>query len=79
MKDQTVPVLIVALVVAFGIGFMVGHASAPQPSPLPLNYNPVAAMESQGIKAAQENAKLCFDLIASHLDTIKVKETPPAH
>ncbi len=56
----------IALVVAFGVGFLVG-SSGRQESPWPANYSPSAALESQGIKAAQESTKQCFDLIAKQL------------
>ncbi len=67
MRDQTISILIIALVVSFGVGFMVGSTRVEMSSPYPSNYNPVAAVESEGIKAAQASTKQCFDLIARQL------------
>ncbi len=74
MKDTT-SILIIGLVVAFGIGFFVGHDR--QEPAYPVNYNPQQAAASDAVKVSQESNKLCYDLIAQQLQhpTICPKET----
>lgn len=80
-KDYALHALVIGLVIAFGVGYMVGAAGrATVVEAYPRNYDPARAVESQGIKVAEDNAKFCFDLLAHHLEQPKCPTTQaPAH
>jgi hypothetical protein len=64
MKDATIPLLIVGLVVAFAAGFVIGERVGEDGEGLvPSNWDP----SREGLRVAQENSKACYALLEKYI------------
>ncbi len=75
MKDQ---ILIIGLVVSLGVGYLIGHFSAPRDMVVatqnyPQNYDPARGIANDAIKAAQESQANCW----SQLTAILIEKKSP--
>lgn len=78
MKDQ---LLIIGLVVAFGVGYLVGdHHASTTVTYAPLNnYDPTKTVCEDTIKAQQEATERCYKDMVAHLERLNEKDKGITH
>lgn len=87
MKATVEQLLLGLVVVAFGLGYLAGEQKSssavvvqPQAPSIPVNYDPVRAMASDAIKAAQDSEQRCWaDIQALLTERAKVVQNPVGH
>ncbi len=60
-NENAIHVLLIGLVVAFGVGFLVGYGSHED------HYPQQACQGAEQTKAAMEEVRSCYALLATHL------------
>jgi hypothetical protein len=64
MREQF---LIIGIVVAFGVGFLVGNMAKEVAAPLPVNYDPARQVCMDALKVQKDNGDRCWAQIVAML------------
>lgn len=66
-SDHAIPILVIGLFVAFGMGFLVGSTSREAGLSYPANYNPGQAIVAEATKAAEAHVRECYQMMIAQL------------